>query len=89
MFEVLSNLHSPWDGVIPFFTDIVLKDKILSGQRPNVNNLKELYGEEANQICCLISTCWSDNPDNRPNATQALEVFQSKVEDAVAVSNEI
>ena len=39
MYEILSKCSSPWEHVLSVFSDIVLKDKLIQGCRPNVIDL--------------------------------------------------
>lgn len=66
MFEIFSNLQTPWHGVLPIYCDSVLRDAVINGSRPNVEVLQKLYPEE--NMSCVIDTvkqCWCQQPVQR------------------------
>ena len=72
-FEILSNLSSPWVGLLPVINDVLLLQILRQDKRPQIENLQELYKDEAlqfNQISQCIKEAWSSQPSVRPNTTQ-------------------
>ena len=68
IFEVLSDKASPWDEFnLPIE---ILKSKIESGLRPDLQALQPLYEDSAslNNISKVIEKCWQDT--DRPDAFQ-------------------
>ena len=70
MFEILSDKSSAWDSFnLP---DQILKFKIESGMRPDINHLQTLYADLStmNHISGVIEKCWDSDEINRPDARQ-------------------
>ena len=46
MFEILSNLDSPWENVVSFPSDCMIKDAVEKGLRPDLDSFDLIYDKE-------------------------------------------
>ena len=66
IYEILSACGSPWEDILPIFSDVILMDKVLNGVRPNINSMSNLYeGNSLTGIIKMIEQCL-DTEDKRP-----------------------
>ena len=67
-FEILSNLSSPWEKILPLLNDEFLHDALKNNERPDVGVLRNLYPENEKGICKLIHLItlgWKTLPEER------------------------
>ena len=68
IFEILSNLSSPWEKNLPLLNDVFLLDALKNNERPDVGILRNLYPENEKEICILIHLItlgWKTLPEER------------------------
>ena len=70
MFEILSNLDSPWENVVSFLSDCMIKDAVAKGLRPDLDNLTLIYDKETLGMKTLIQNTWQNDPLQRPNCKE-------------------
>ena len=73
LYELLGNLNSPWENILPLCTDELLKQKLTNGFRPSFDIIEGLYPEEfsvQNYIQKLIEKCWHENVKVRPDVCE-------------------
>ena len=68
MFEVLSNLNSPWEKQLPVLNDTLLMEALKNNSKPNIHILKALYPsvQGFQEILNVILDCWKEVPSERP-----------------------
>ena len=71
VFEIFSDLNTPWENILPIFTDELLKTALRRGSRPNVEELLDLYPHsKVREIIDVIEECWDQNEEERPNMSR-------------------
>lgn len=77
-FEILSNLSSPWENILPLLNDVFLLDAIKNNERPDVSILRNLYPEnekEISKLIHLITLGWKTLPEERLPLADVKKVF--------------
>ena len=69
MLEVFSNVTSPWQDCLQVISDVVIKEALINGIRPDIK-IAQLYDNDTTIIVNLITKCWHKNPACRPNLNQ-------------------
>ena len=65
MFEILSNLDSPWENVVSFLSDCMIKDAVAKGWKPDLDNLTLIYDKVTLGMKTLIQNTWQNDPLQR------------------------
>ena len=68
VYEVVSDLSSPWERVLPVLNDTMLLEAIRDNERPCLKYLLELYSDviPVKSLTQIISQCWDKDQDKRP-----------------------
>jgi len=69
-FQILSNLSSPWENVLPILSDTMLLKAIGEDERPDIEDLLQHYPENIKQIrhlTNLICQAWQCEASKRPS----------------------
>ena len=74
MFDILSNLDSPWENVVSFLSDCMIKNAVAKGCKLDLDNLTLIYDKEILGMKILIQNTLQNDPLQRPNCK---EVFIS------------
>ena len=77
MFEILSNLDSPWENVVSFPSDCMIKDAVAKDLRPDLDNFDLIYDQETLGMKTLIQNSWQNDPLQRPNCKEVCISFFS------------
>ena len=67
MFEIFSNLDSPWENVVSFPSDCMIKDAVVKDLRPDLDNFDLIYDNETLGMKTLIQNAWQNYPLKRLN----------------------
>ena len=70
MFEVLTTVSNPWEGILPVCAASIIKDILAKGQRPNLEEIDSVYAENTSMVVNVISKCWHQRPEERPTNGQ-------------------
>lgn len=73
MFEVLSDLPSPWSRHLPVCSDLFIKEAITRGERPNMDVLNSLYSSNIYEM--IIKACWEEDMKTRPSSEEVYSLY--------------
>ena len=54
IYEILSDMASPWKKTFPVYNDALLIEKVKNDERPDMKEVWNLYKEEEHQIQCIL-----------------------------------
>ena len=77
MFEILSNLDSPWENVASFPSDCMITDAVEKDLRCDLDNFDLIYDKETLAMKILIQNAWQNDPLQRPNCKEVCTSFSS------------
>ena len=76
IYEVLKpSSYAPWDEEVPKLTYEVIKEKVLKGERPDLDKIEVKEGWDAKVFASIIEYSWQEEPDLRPDAAQLLNLI--------------
>ena len=75
IFEVLSDLSSPWEKTFSVINDAIIIEGLKNGVRPSFDCVSALYKEDISVISKLISKCWTEDKDERPSSAQVCALY--------------
>lgn len=67
LYEILSNLSNPWEGVIQPLKDHFIIEALKKGTTPDIKILQNIYTADTSKCEIVISNCWNSNPLKRPS----------------------
>lgn len=76
LFETLSNISSPWEKCFSFFSDVIVKESLMKGMRPEIE-FQVLYAENTTNLAVLIRDCWRQDALMRPSINQVNELYNN------------
>ncbi|XP_057306810.1 uncharacterized protein LOC130645001 [Hydractinia symbiolongicarpus] len=75
-YEIMSDLHSPWQDVLPLLNDELLLQALKDDLRPDISHVSKLYNlPHCELVLDLISKAWSPEFVERPSALECLNLF--------------
>ena len=77
-YEILSDLSSPWQNVLPSLKDHLLTEALCKDIRPILDDVKNLYQTESIDATITISfihSAWSGEPSERPELERVTEQY--------------
>ncbi|XP_057296083.1 uncharacterized protein LOC130629325 isoform X2 [Hydractinia symbiolongicarpus] len=70
-YEIMSDLNSPWQDVLPLLNDGLLLQALKEDERPDISHVSNLYNlPECELVMDLISKAWSPKFEERPSTVE-------------------